>query len=296
MTLPPLYKFMGVDGAKATLCTRSFRHAKPCTFNDAEDVTIQSLFPEELAVALKSTAEALPGVLVSHIDNEPTCSPYRAAQIKELQAALRADQSLAEKFQEVVKNGLVGIGDSTAMLALAADIVIDINKHFQTYRVFCVTTHLANEKMWLNYAEAHHGIALRVAPNIEKDSHLRRFKKVDYQEKRPPLYADATTFATTCFFGDQLKRHSEMSDRIIYTKTLQWQDEAEYRVAAPVGVDDEPWDAGFYPDEIPELYLGMSMKVRDLADIMRLARRANPDIQIFQAERKDDGSIAFGRV
>src|SRR3982074_32542 len=48
MTLPPLYKYLNVQGAKLTLGNRTFRHAKPSDFNDIEDMTVQSIFPEEM--------------------------------------------------------------------------------------------------------------------------------------------------------------------------------------------------------------------------------------------------------
>lgn len=100
-------------------------------------------------------------------------------------------------------------------------------------------------------------------------------------------------FVEDLLFGDQDNVRRLGSERIIYSKTLKWQDEAEYRVAAPVGEGDVPWDAGFYADEIPELYLGSSMLLADMAQIVRLARRANPAIRIFQARRAEDNTIAF---
>jgi hypothetical protein len=46
MALPPLYKYLSVEGAKKTLGTNTFRHAKPSSFNDTEDLTVSSIFPE----------------------------------------------------------------------------------------------------------------------------------------------------------------------------------------------------------------------------------------------------------
>jgi hypothetical protein len=43
MALPPLYKYLDVQGAKLTLGNRTFKHAKPSDFNDTEDLTIQSI-------------------------------------------------------------------------------------------------------------------------------------------------------------------------------------------------------------------------------------------------------------
>ena len=53
MTLPPLYKYLDVQGAKLTLGNAIFKHAKPSDFNDIEDLTIQSIFPEETEAALQ---------------------------------------------------------------------------------------------------------------------------------------------------------------------------------------------------------------------------------------------------
>jgi hypothetical protein len=179
------------------------------------------------------------------------------------------------------------------MAAIAAETLVDLNAHLQNYRVFCVTTQRDTDKMWREYAEGHQGIALRVQPNVEKDSHLRLFRKVEYREKRPPVYEDTKLFVEDRLFGDPDKVMRMGTEKIIYVKTLKWQDETEYRVSPFMGQGDEPWDAGFYPDEIPELYLGASMRLDNLAEIVRLARRANPSIRIFQAERGCGGSLTY---
>jgi hypothetical protein len=58
MPLPPLYKYLDVRGAKLTLGNRTFKQAKPSDFNDTEDLIIQSIFPEETAVALRKLQAA----------------------------------------------------------------------------------------------------------------------------------------------------------------------------------------------------------------------------------------------
>jgi hypothetical protein len=56
MSLPPLYKYLDVSGAKLTLGNRAFKHAKASDFNDTEDLTIQSIFAEDTEEALKKIA------------------------------------------------------------------------------------------------------------------------------------------------------------------------------------------------------------------------------------------------
>ena len=49
-------------------------------------------------------------------------------------------------------------------------------------------------------------------------------------------------------------------DKVIYAKTLKWQHESEYRLAIPLGEDEEPYDTLLYhPEEITEIYLGLAI-------------------------------------
>jgi hypothetical protein len=63
MPLPPLYKYLDVQGALLTLGNRTFKHARPSDFNDTEDVTVQSIFPEETEVALTKVARGFIDVI-----------------------------------------------------------------------------------------------------------------------------------------------------------------------------------------------------------------------------------------
>jgi hypothetical protein len=74
MGLPPLFKYLDVQGAKLTLGNGSFRHAKPSDFNDIEDMTVQSIFPEETEIALKKLSGGLNDVILAHLNDPPTCA------------------------------------------------------------------------------------------------------------------------------------------------------------------------------------------------------------------------------
>jgi hypothetical protein len=55
------------------LTNRNFKHAKPSTFNDTEDLTIRSIFPEDDAEALKQIENGFTDVLMRHLNDPPTC-------------------------------------------------------------------------------------------------------------------------------------------------------------------------------------------------------------------------------
>jgi hypothetical protein len=81
-------------------------------------------------------------------------------------------------------------------------------------------------------------------------------------------------------------------DKIVYSKTLKWQNEGEYRLAIPIGQDEEPWDTlKFHPEEITELYLGRAMDDADKADILAKAKALNPAIAIFQMKSGAGGKL-----
>ena len=89
-----------------------------------------------------------------------------------------------------------------------------------------------------------------------------------------------------------------MSERIVYTKTLHWAHEREYRLAIPImSQDEEPWNTlRYHPEEITEMYLGLAMEKADAEEILSKARAINPDIAVFRAERSGDGKLRFDRA
>jgi hypothetical protein len=173
MALPPLYKYLDVQGAKLTLGNRTFKHAKPSDFNDTEDLTIQSIFPEDLETALKRASEGMLDVILKHLDAAPTCASPMREKLAAIQAELRADPGLAARMKAEIANGaLDGVYDVAHMRALAESTIKEVNEFMQGWRVLCVTTHRDSEKMWSGYSENHKGIALRIEPNVAKDSQV----------------------------------------------------------------------------------------------------------------------------
>jgi hypothetical protein len=151
--------------------------------------------------------------------------------------------------------------------------------------------------MWISYAENHKGIALRIEPNLGKDSKFQLFRPVIYRETRPPLYEDTLDFVADSLFGNRELRLKETFERIVYAKTLAWEHESEYRLAIPMDKDEEPWNTlPYHPEEITELYLGLAMEKANMDEIQNAARAINPAIAILKAKRSKDGKLDFDRV
>jgi hypothetical protein len=190
MAHPPLYKYLSVEGAKKTFGTNTFRHAKPSSFNDIEDLTVASIFPEGEEAALAVISASFADVILANLDKPPTClSAQMRAKVAQIQQIFRANPNAAAIVKaEMLRNPGAAALNVESLRALSASTIAWINDFMQDYRVLCVTTHKDSEKMWSGYAENHKGIALRIKANTSKHSKFERFHKVTYREKRPSLY------------------------------------------------------------------------------------------------------------
>ena len=298
MALPPLYKYLDVRGAKLTLGNGTFKHSKPSDFNDVEDLTVQSIFAEETEAALTKLSSGFTDVILQHLNDPPTCNSPMREKVALIQDIFRANPKAAEVVKaEISKAGGKPIYDVEHMRERAKGFLKEINESMQNFRVLCVTTHKNSETMWYEYADKHKGIALRVEPNVAKDSEFQLFFPVEYHEKRPPLYDNPLEFCAEGLFGDHNARIQAALEKIMYSKTLHWQDEGEYRLAIPICKGEAPWNTlKFHPEEVTELYLGLAMTNPDKDEIVALAKALNPEMAIFQAQRVADERLTFSRL
>lgn len=298
MTLPPLYKYLDTHGAKLTLGNRTFRHARPSDFNDTEDLTVQSIFPEEVEVALEIQVRSFPDILSRNVDRLPTCSSPMREQVIAIQRVIRGNPNVTEILkEEMAKNGVGDIFDVEHMRARTQAFIKEINDFLQGYRVLCVTTQNDSERMWERYAEQGRGVALRITPNLEKDSKFRLFRPVNYGDTRPPLYNKTQQFVEDSMFADREEIMRAMLDKIIYAKTREWEYECEYRLAIPLGASEEPWDTlPYHPEEITELYIGSNTVSADMEELVALGYSLNPEIKILQMLHGPSGSLTHREV
>ena len=153
MTLPPLYKYLDVQGAKLTLGNGTFKHAKPSDFNDIEDLTIQSIFPEETEAALTKLSNGFNDVILQHLNDRPTCSSPMREKVAYIQHAYRTNPKAAEiEKAELSKEGSKPIYDVEYMREWSKAFIKEFNEFMQDNRVLCVTAHRDSEKMWSSYA------------------------------------------------------------------------------------------------------------------------------------------------
>jgi hypothetical protein len=297
MTLPPLYKYLDVQGAKLTLGNRTFKHAKPSDFKDTEDLTIQSIFPEDVEAALTKLATSFTDVIIKNLNEPPTCGPQLKDKVALIQRVYRENPKAADAVREGIKKDPTSkTFDVEHMRAMSQAFIQEINEFMQGYRVLCVSTQKDSERMWTGYAQNHEGIALRIQANVEKDSKFQCFQRVEYRVSRPSLYDDTLDFLAGSLFGDQESRRRAMLEKIVYAKTLEWEHESEYRLAIPLR-QGENWNTlAYHPEEITELYLGLAITKENKKEVIGKAKAVNPNIAIFQTSRDAAQTLTFQKL
>jgi hypothetical protein len=295
MALPPLYKFLNVEGARLTLRNGTFKHARPSDFNDLEDMTVRSVFPESNEEALEQIKTHFNQILLRNLDRSPKCqNEQMREQIEVLQELFRRHPEVAEAIDDVLKeDDIAQLYDLERLKEQSELFVKEINAFMQDYRVLCMTCEINNDQMWERYAENSQGIALRILPNMERDSKFQLFRKVKYSANRPPIYGSVLEFLEEGLFRDQLERTKEIIEEIVISKTLEWEYEEEYRLAIPV-LGNADWNTmPYHSEEISELYFGANSSEEFKTEIRSLAKVRNPNIRIFHACRDPSGRLMF---
>ena len=279
---------MSVDGAKKTLDNRCLRFAKPSEYDDLEDMTAGSLFPDEIEAALTILSNEFVDLIVNNLNATPTCSENLRPKVIALQKIFRENPSAAQAVKdEMKKTPDLNAFNVDYWRTRAQAFVDETNEFMQRHRVLCVSTNKASDRIWNEYAQKSRGIVLRIEPNVQKDSKFQKFAPVTYQQSRPPIFANTLDFAREGLFGDQAARARSILDRIIYAKTNAYSFESEYRLAIFLGEGEADYRTlAYHPEEITEIYLGAKMLEADRNDIVAKARAVNPAIRIFETSSR----------
>ena len=289
---PPIYKYLNVNGASATLTQQTFKWTKPSQFKakykDDMDMTISKLFSEDNEQSLEIIRDNFNTILANNIDQRLTYSDPRLPLI---QQAFRNNPEAVNIVQEKLqRDSISDIYDIDRIRRISEEYVSEINIFLQGYRVFCGSNNILSKRMWQNYADDGKGIVLRIEPSpiYTKDSVFKLFKAVKYYDERPALFASTLEFLSSSFFEEQEAWIARIIDRVIHFKTDDYSYESEYRCVIPLLKDEEYLSDIFLPyhaEEITGLYLGENITDADKSLFIRLAKQINPEISIYQIGR-----------
>ncbi len=163
-----------------------------------------------------------------------------------------------------------------------------------SYKILCLSEKNNIEPMWAHYSDNFRGVVLAFEANIEKDSVLLLSKQMTYNnQKNFPIYKN--DFINYILYKKQVDINTIM-DRIIYTKSIDWQYEREWRV---IYIDDNKKyskyiNINFIRDELKEIYFGYDTSEQDKKDILDLIMLFYPTVKIYNMDICNIG-IKFNR-
>lgn len=282
--IPPLYKYLSVNSAKAVLANRTLRWSTPRTLNDPFDMQTGVLLDladhEIVDLALKE--------IWFRIHNDVPAKNKMGVAIHQLRLSgiVLSKDEVDKKFStglflsiEKFRNRLPAFNN-------------DVISGLVNSKILCLSSVRDQQLMWAHYAEGQSGVALEFSIPPETDSPLKLAKQIVYVDN-PPNILSKEQMASFLSGGQNLDV-KVMLDLFVYTKNKDWAYENEWRINAFDGRNRDAAfeDVSFYPQELVAVNFGCNTSEEDIVLFGELAININPSVKFFKA-RKDGHKLSF---
>ncbi len=169
-------------------------------------------------------------------------------------------------------------------------------QYLLTWRIVSLSRVKDNLLLWANYADKHRGavIGFKCIPQI--DSAFCAAIEVNYSRSKPTLgnIDEWVKHITNQIYKNIEECYMDM----VFTKSIDWAYEEEYRYPLPAQNIDETSDYRTFDwREIGEVILGCRISKIDKVSITKLCRQRYPGIKIFQAtQSKTDFTLILNEL
>jgi hypothetical protein len=280
------YKYMSAATAHIVLANQTLRWSTPGTLNDPYDMQFDLRYEvDQQAVrrlALEKLWEAYRGAPVAVGNILGVLIGAIRAKIPDMQRE-EFEANYAEAIFESM-NKLEG-----ALPRLNAEV----RTQLASSKILCLTESPDNPVMWTHYADTHRGIVIRLRDYPEFDSPYRTAKPVNYVANTPRLVDEE--FLSDMLSGRASFNVKELLDRLVYTKSVDWSYEREWRIYSGNGrQQDAPHeDLRFGSLELDAVLFGLNTSDDDRVSLARLVRKECPHAELLRAGKRPD---AFGMI
>lgn len=286
-----IYKYTDSNGSEKILSTNTIRFTCPSELNDPFDVNIDDPLGMEFEEFIKDVPRHLTNFLQ---ENPEAFAEFMNINIEEARRdSLLLKQGGPDRLSALLQATKDVVAKDSILLEMKSGLdktYAAMMKHFKSYGVFCATKTNINLLMWVHYAENHKGAVFGFRANIEKDSFLRLMEDVNYSSNRPVVFENpfVQLFANPPSIAQMSE---EATNRILYTKSTEWQYEEEIRLLMPNEVKNGKTYSAlkFYPEELEEVYLGCRMDDKLKVKIIGMAKILNPNVKIYTTKLAKTG-------
>ena len=285
--IPPLYKYLSVNSAKAVLASKTLRWSTPRTLNDPFDMQTGVLLDladhEIVDLALKEIWYRI------HNDILPKNKMGVAIDQLRLSGIVLSKDDVDKEFSaglfrsiKKFRNGLPAFNN-------------DVISGLANSKILCLSSVRDQQLMWAHYAEGQSGVALEFSIPHATDSPLKLAKPIVYVDN-PPNIMSKEQMASFLSGGQNLDV-KVMLDLFVYTKNRDWAYENEWRINAFDGRNKDAAfeDVSFYPQELVAVNFGCNTSEEHIALFGELAININPSVKFFKA-CKDGHKLSFSEL
>ncbi|MDD5281484.1 MAG: DUF2971 domain-containing protein [Candidatus Omnitrophica bacterium] len=258
------YKYVTADVAKNILNTLKVRCSSPVLFNDPFDSQIEIWHnAESKEDFIKKSTKIICNVLQPLLKNRDTEQNHQFVYNEILKDKDFVDQRYVA-FEKIYKS--------------VNELICSLLKED---RIFCVSETNDNLLMWAHYTDNHKGAVIKLKCIPEKDTALCVAKPVLYSTNMPLLKVEE-------LFNSPQQISRKILDEILFTKSLDWQHENEWRVILMKQQDGCDFDMrGIFEEELDTIYLGCRISESDKKDIAEIVRTKRKNVRIFCARKND---------
>lgn len=273
-----LFKYMTAETAKIVLERTTLRWSTPRTLNDPFDVQFDLHIDVDQDAVRRMALQKIWEDYSSADARRPGNLLGTMIQMLRVRAPNRDRAWLEESLDGAIDEGFA------RSLASLPQLHADTREELQHNKILCLTQAPENLLMWTHYAGHHAGAVLRFRDVPGFDSPWSEARQVNYVAEMP-LLADEELLSDI-MSGRATFDVATLLHRIIYTKSLPFAYEQEWRISSGHGRNPEAAfeDIPFGSEELDAVIMGARMSAGDRDVIARLVRERYPHAELQQAE------------
>lgn len=255
-----LYKYTSLDTAKKIFKNKALRWGSPSYFNDPFDTQIKLIFDISMSDYKVALLEEINKIYTNdHLDS------YNESKLIE---SLRYLKSKNISFNIIKNTILKGVGNFNQVIEIAQKKFTDL---VNTYKILCLSEINDDLLMWAHYSDSHKGVVLRLNCKSEPDTVFLNAKPIQYSNKMP-IYANLSTWIKHITGQVRLDNNKYFND-VIYTKSIDWQYEKEWRVVNSFRDPTKPHeDFEILTSEIDGIIFGCKTKRFERDEVLDIAK------------------------
>lgn len=259
------FKYMSAATAKIVLRNRTLRWSAPSQLNDPFDIQFNMEIladPVRLKfLALERLKDVFEGRAAPHPAN-PLGQLFRYLGTAGL-AVGRAE--LIEKFGPAYDEGF------ERMKAVLPSVHEEAARIIADTKILCLSACPISTLMWSHYAANHTGVVLRFRSIPELDTPYGLAKPINYVTDVPSLLSEEQL--ADIYGGTGSINEAGILDRTIYTKSIEWAYEKEWRLCTGAGrrPGEMYEDCPFGREELDGIIFGLRTSAQDRSELEELA-------------------------